>query len=190
MLAGRMKLTNFLALVGVGGAGLIGGGLYFTGFFEDRPEPVDKPEVTSPAISTAAEVPVAQPSSGPPPADPAALAGLPPAADAVETVPDEAPPAATDPSRPWDAFLLERAGSALGSKKLKDAAKGKSWKVNLYQDDGESTMNRAKVDIDRDDKWDEKWTFKADSVTRKVAPADDEDYTEVFAWDGGTWVAE
>ena len=45
------------------------------------------------------------------------------------------------------------------TKKKKDALGGKaSWKVNLYDDDGDGTYDRAKVDRDRDGKWDEKWT--------------------------------
>ena len=49
--------------------------------------------------------------------------------------------------------------------------------------------SRAQVDIDRDDKWDEKWTFPDDGVTRQVAPKDDEDYTESWTWTGREWLA-
>lgn len=71
--------------------------------------------------------------------------------------------------------------------KIKDATKGKAYKINLYSDDGQR-FNRAKVDLDRDDKWDESWTFKADGSTeRQVAPADDEKYTEVWVLERGGW---
>lgn len=71
--------------------------------------------------------------------------------------------------------------------KVKDATKGKPYKINLYSDDG-ARFNRAKVDLNRNDKWDESWTFGADgSVERKVAPGDDENYTEVYAFVGGAW---
>lgn len=70
--------------------------------------------------------------------------------------------------------------------KVKDATKGKSYKINLYSDDGQK-FNRAKVDLNRNDKWDESWTFKADgTVERQVAPADDEKYSEVWLLSGGT----
>lgn len=69
--------------------------------------------------------------------------------------------------------------------KIKDASKGKPWKINLYSDDG-AAFNRAKVDLDRDDKWDESWSFKT-PTERKVAPADDENYTEVWVLAGESW---
>lgn len=186
MLAGRMKLKNFLALTGVGGAAALGGGLFVTGAFDDAPpekDPVAEVATERPVKATKVE-------NRPPPAN---LTERPPRVEAgggdapAGGGATEAP--ATDPARPWDAFLLERAGTSLGSSKVKDAAKGKPWKVNLYQDDGEATMNRAKVDIDRDDQWDEKWTFSADGVSRKVSPGDDEDYSQAFDWDGSAWQA-
>ncbi len=71
--------------------------------------------------------------------------------------------------------------------KVKDATKGKPWKINLYSDDG-ARFGRAKVDLNRNDKWDESWTFGAEgSVERKVAPGDDENYTEVFVLNNNTW---
>ncbi|MFT5686695.1 MAG: hypothetical protein ACI8RZ_007651 [Myxococcota bacterium] len=89
--------------------------------------------------------------------------------------------------RPVDQFILARAGKNLGTGKVKDASKGQAFKVNLYQDDGHSVMNRAKVDLDRDDKWDEKWTLDGSSITRKVAPGDDESYTVEETWSGSAW---
>lgn len=185
MFAGRMKLKNFLALTGVGGAAAVGGGLWATGALEDRPPKDPIAEVASERPVKATKVQVNPPpvniTERPPEVETPAGGGT------AEDGGTEAP--ATDPARPWDAFLLERAGTSIGSKKVKDAAKGKPWKVNLYQDEGEAVMNRAKVDIDRDDQWDEKWTFSADGVSRKVSPGDNEDYTEAFDWDGSGWQA-
>jgi hypothetical protein len=52
-------------------------------------------------------------------------------------------------------------------------------------------VNRLKVDLDRDEKWDEKWTFASDGgtdgVKRQVAPNDDEAYTEEYRLDGERW---
>ena len=81
-------------------------------------------------------------------------------------------------------------GRNIGSKKIKDAARGKPFKINVYQDEGHATANRAKLDLDRDEKWDEKWTFDADGVQRKVAPNDDEDYSQVLRWTGTEWAPE
>lgn len=97
---------------------------------------------------------------------------------------------ATDPARPWDAVLMGWQGKDLGTPKIKDASKGTSWKINLYQDEGNTSINRAKVDIDRDDKWDEKWTFKADGLSRKLSSADDETYDQTWGWSGEAWVQE
>jgi len=71
-------------------------------------------------------------------------------------------------------------GKSLSSPKRKDATKGKPYKINLYQDGGFSTINRAKVDLDRDDQWDEKWTFKEGEISRKVSPWDDENYSDFY----------
>jgi len=74
--------------------------------------------------------------------------------------------------------------------KIKDASEGRPFKINIYSDGG-SRLERAKVDLDRDDRWDEKWSFGADgSVLRQVAPADDENYSEIFLLEAGArWVA-
>ena len=73
---------------------------------------------------------------------------------------------------------------------MKDATKGKPYKVNLYKDAGMSTVNRAKVDIDRDDKFDEKYTFETTKITLQSAPNDDEKYTETYHWNGSGWTKE
>lgn len=94
-------------------------------------------------------------------------------------------PAAFPPGagRPVDRYLVAQAGRDIGTTKVKDAAKSKPFKVNLYQDEGNATLNRAKVDLDRDDKWDEKWTFAGDSISRKVSSGDDENYDQEYTWD-------
>jgi hypothetical protein len=89
--------------------------------------------------------------------------------------------------REVDGVVLGYRGRALGSDKLKDVTAGRPYKVNVYQDAGKATANRAKVDLDRDDKWDEKFTFDGDRVERQVAPQDDENYSETWLWDGSGW---
>jgi len=86
-----------------------------------------------------------------------------------------------------EAVVMQYAAMNLGMNKKKDVTAGKPFKINLYQDDGHSVMNRAKIDLDRDDKWDEKWTFDGGTITRKVSPADDERYTVEQTWSGSEW---
>jgi hypothetical protein len=103
--------------------------------------------------------------------------------------PDEAAaaPASSSTGHPAGDFIVGRVGVDLGTNKIKDATKGKPYKVNLYQDDGHRTVNRAKVDLDRDDKWDEKWTLDGESLSREVAPSDDENYSVEQTWSGTAW---
>ena len=49
------------------------------------------------------------------------------------------------------------------------------------QDKGYATWNRAKVDANNNKQFDETWTFKKDgTVERKVAPGDDQNYTQTL----------
>lgn len=79
-------------------------------------------------------------------------------------------------------------GKNLGVPKIKDATKGKPYKINVYQDEGHATANRAKVDQDRDDKWDVKISY-TDPPTRQVSSNDDEVYDVEETWDGSAWVS-
>lgn len=113
----------------------------------------------------------------------------------VEAAPTTAAPPPTEPQaalatgRPLDADVLGLLSRPV-EEKLKDATRGTPYKVNLYSDDRQR-WNRAKVDLDRDDKWDEKWTFFPDGATeREVAPADDENYTERYVLRDGAWVTK
>ncbi len=97
-----------------------------------------------------------------------------------------------DPSalRPMDRKILDRVALGITGDKVKDAIKGESYKVNLYNDpDGK---RRAKIDLDRDEKWDEKWTFETDGgnekVKRQVSTQDDDSYDVEYRLDQGTWV--
>ncbi|KIG15074.1 hypothetical protein DB30_06106 [Enhygromyxa salina] len=112
----------------------------------------------------------------------------PPIEPASSPVPVPAGEADGDPTGPdlreVDQLMLELLTQPVQTK-IKDASKGRSFKINVYSDDG-LRFNRAKVDIDRDDRWDESWTFKADGgVERKVSPADDEQYTERYLLEAG-----
>ena len=93
-------------------------------------------------------------------------------------------------AREADRTVSSYVGKDLGSDKRKDVSAGKPYKINVYQDAGNPTANRAKLALDRDEKWDEKFTFDGTSVERQVAPADDENYTQAWRWDGSGWVAK
>ncbi|MEW5848328.1 MAG: hypothetical protein AB2A00_05915 [Myxococcota bacterium] len=114
--------------------------------------------------------------------------GAPPAAQAPAA--PSAPAAAPAPGlRDVDNAVLAALKQPVKDK-VKDATGKTAFKVNLYSDDGKR-FNRAKVDLDRDEKWDEKWTIREDgSVEREVAPGDDENYQQTWALRGGTWQAK
>ena len=89
----------------------------------------------------------------------------------------------------WDARVAGLMGQPAAGDKKKDALGPSGPKVNLYADEGATTWNRAKVDLDRDEKWDEKWTLKDGVIERQVAPNDDEQYTTTMIWSGGAWTS-
>ena len=173
--AGRMRLSTFVTgLVGcaVGAVALGVAGTFVL------------PAMGFAFWSSTASVPVERPFelAPSPVADPA-----PPSEPAVEAV---KPPTGGPTIRDVDAVALSYAGKDLGSDKRKDVTAGLTYKVNVYQDAGHATANRAKIDLDRDEKWDEKVTFEDGKITRQVAPADDENYTQTFHWVDGTWKPE
>ena len=163
----RYKTFRTLAIVGVFGAGAAG--LYGLSRLgggsspEPSPAPVERP----------------------------ARVVEPPAAPATSVAPAAAPDTSPDALRPMDREILARVAQGISGGKGKDAIKGRAWKVNLYQDEGHSRVNRLKIDLDRDEKWDEKWTFSTEAgvekVKRQVAPNDDEAYTEEYRLDGERW---
>ncbi len=119
-------------------------------------------------------------------------APLDPPATAVAASGQDAPSASGGPPselRQVDELMLSLLSRPV-QKKIKDASKGRPFKINLYSDGG-ARFERAKVDLDRDDRWDEKWTFGADgAVSRTVSPGDDENYSESYALEAGVrWVA-
>jgi hypothetical protein len=175
VLAGKIKLSSFLVIVAV----LIAGGV--TGAVLTCKKSGDGDgEVTRATESTTPEPTAVAPRPTP----------LAPDTDPTPVDPDPTDRAeAASPSREVDTFVLGWKGKDLGASKKKDVTKGRAYKVNLYQDDGKTSVNRAKIDLDRDDKFDEKWTFDGETVSRKVAPADDENYTEESVWDGSGWVS-
>jgi hypothetical protein len=133
-----------------------------------------------------------------------------PPPSAIKATPDPLPPTTPTPTpvqppsptptspdtasdlaaRPYDAEVIAWSKRSISGDKMKDATKGKKYKLNLYKDAGMTTVNRAKIDLDRDDKFDEKYTFETSKITLQRAPADDEKYTETFHWNGSGWTKE
>ncbi len=128
------------------------------------------------------------------------------AATVTGTVPERAAPPVSAPAnraplptgssadaeqslRPMDAEILAAARAGMDRGKAKDIFPRAPYKVSLYEDDSKTWGNRVKVDLNGDQKWDEKWEFSASGdVRRQVAPADDEHYTEEYVLVGKSWV--
>jgi hypothetical protein len=84
--------------------------------------------------------------------------------------------------------LLNRQPNAT-TDKIKDAFPKERFKVNVYRDGNGSTWTRLKVDLDRDEKDDEKWTLaNGQPDKRQVSTRDDEQYDREYRWRGGQWV--
>ena len=162
MLAGRMKLTHFVAIViGVGG-------LYWACNNEKKSPPPQE----QPAPHTVVEDHTSTPPAPPPVPDAAAAAAA--------STEDLAP-------RPYDAEVLGWQGRTINGGKQKDVSRGRPYKINVYQDAGKSTVNRVKVDANRNEKWDDKYTFDGAKITLERAPDDDERYTQKYHWTGSGW---
>jgi hypothetical protein len=56
------------------------------------------------------------------------------------------------------------------------------------EDKGSQVWNRVKIDFNNNKKYDERWDFKPDTVKRRVARNDDENYTAEYRLQGETWV--
>jgi hypothetical protein len=131
-----------------------------------------------------ADAPTQQPAHTP------AQTPAPAPASAPAPVPAPPPPAPTGNLRPMDQEILDRVKSGIPGDKLNDAIPGRPWKVNLYKDAGQTGINRLKIDLNRNNKWDEKWSFEGGNVKRQVAPADDESYTERYVLKDSSWHKE
>jgi hypothetical protein len=119
-------------------------------------------------------------------------AGTTPAGPDTPTVADGPKPTPSGakvdlPARSYDAEVIAWKDKSIASDKEKDVSKGKAYKINVYKDAGQTNVNRVKVDTNRNDKFDEKYTFEPGKITLQRAPADDEQYTETYHWTGDGW---
>jgi hypothetical protein len=92
------------------------------------------------------------------------------------------PPA---PLRPFDKVILAKAGKP--DDEVADATPGKPYRVQLSKEMGSKRLNRAKVDLDRDGKWDETWWMESSIVRRNVSPRDDGNYPDRYRLVNGKW---
>ena len=108
-------------------------------------------------------------------AGPVAAPAAPPAPVASAT-PAATPPAAGDLAR--ELLVIQRAShQATPNEKVKDALSGYPWKVNLYEETGDNQYDRLKIDKNRDDRWDDSWTFKGGRWEKEGG----------YAWTGSGW---
>lgn len=189
-LAGNMKLRNFVLLaiiaVGAGSAGLY---MACSGKKNTEAEKAEKAERhrEKEERAKAKEAGSAVMAKPPGTAPDAATAPVPstPSAPPV-TAPG---PKADLAARPYDAEAIAWKGKAISGDKVKDASHGKPYKINVYKESGGTTASRLKIDLNRNEKWDEKISFDKDgTITLERAPADDEKYTETYHWNGTGWM--
>ena len=86
-----------------------------------------------------------------------------------------------------DRFVLEWQGKELSEDHVRNAAKGKSFRVALRRGDDDDRVSRAKVDLDKDGLWDEIWSLSGPQTFKVVSPLDDEVYAATWLWDGTDW---
>ncbi len=169
-----MKFKTFRALV-IGAAVICGvGGVVAAYSACDHDEPA--PAGTS---TGATQADPSQPAS---PVKTAAPQGTPPVATQSELG------ARTMELSERDRAILARVRQGFSGDKVKDALKGASYKVNLYDEGGKV---RLKVDLDRDEKWDEKWSLESkspeDGLKRQISTKDDESYDLEYRLEAGRW---
>ncbi len=125
-----------------------------------------------------------EPDEPPEQASPSSTSSVPASSTAQSGPPEPAPsPAGSAQAQRYREVM--RLTSALApQKKQKDAlGSGSPWKVNLYDDAADGRWDRVKLDRDRDDTWDEKWTRKGEVIERKLTATG-----KVLVFRGGAWV--
>jgi hypothetical protein len=139
---------------------------------------------TSPAISAPADAPAASdanPQNGNAPAAPGPSSPADPTAltDAEQEIlrlqSSPITNGVSDPKNGTRRWVVDEPG--FHAEFRSDTAKGSAY------------WNRVKIDWNGNGRFDEKWDFRPDgSVKRRVAPADDENYTEQYRLQGNRWL--
>ncbi len=115
----------------------------------------------------------------------------------TQAAPQTMPQAPVNASRSADApttgagrmeqLILETLSRPATTDKIKDAFHRESFKVNFFRDSG-AQWTRLKIDLDRDEKWDEKWDLENGQPHKRfIATRDDENYDQEYRWRNGRW---
>jgi hypothetical protein len=125
----------------------------------------------------------------------------PPVAPAMNATAPVASVAADAPDRNYGLTDIQREVLKLQKEPLTNGAsdgKSRKWvvKTSRYkaefrcdEDKRSRAWNRVKIDFNNNNKkYEERWDFKPDTVKRRIAPNDDENYTEEYRLQGETWV--
>jgi hypothetical protein len=93
--------------------------------------------------------------------------------------------------RPVDQKIMAQLALPVTGDKLKDAFPKEPYKVNFIKEGTDKGWSRIKIDLNRNEKWDEKWDLvDGKPAKRQVASKDDENYDQKFVWKDGKWEAE
>ncbi|MFT7623782.1 MAG: hypothetical protein ACI9WU_002965 [Myxococcota bacterium] len=119
----------------------------------------------------------------PPEKPPKQAAYIPPAPVRPRVPPPIAPEPVTGPPQLHN--VANRLLRPADEPKSKNVLGRSGPKVNLYDDDRDGAWDRAKVDHNRDDEWDEKWTVKAGRIERKFVHDG-----ALWTWADGAWLGQ
>jgi hypothetical protein len=119
------------------------------------------------------EVAGSKPIGDPQPVRPDVLPAVPTPSQAPTAIqPVQAVQAAQAIEAPSSEYLKRILGSPAQRDKLTDVLGASQPKVNVYA--GEGKWIRAKVDLDRDGKWDEKWDVVERGIKQRISTRDDD----------------
>lgn len=92
--------------------------------------------------------------------------------------------------RSVDLKIASKLALPITEDKIKDAFPTEPYKVNFIREGSDKSWSRIKIDLNRNDKWDEKWDL-ADGklLKRQVSSKDDENYDQTFIWKDSKWEA-
>ncbi|MHC4829477.1 MAG: hypothetical protein ACYTFT_03845 [Planctomycetota bacterium] len=173
-----MKYKTFRNLAAVTVVSLIGGGLYLATREDDPPK---LRHVPTPRHAPTPRTGLSGRTSTPPPTTASGLRATSPPIGAL----------VAPGLRPIDKSILAFLQRPMSGAKVKDAFNTQPYKVNIYRDAGNVRANRLKIDLDRDERWDEKWTIEGPGqIKREVAPLDNETYTQTFHLTPAGWAVK
>ena len=106
----------------------------------------------------------------------------PPVVPALEPPPE---PERVPNLRSVDEMMFSLVERAFGRESQTDVRPAEPYRIDFVHSPGQPPQ--ALVDLDRNGRFDERWTHGA-TIAREVSPADDGVWTERYTWDGYDWV--